>query len=80
VMVFQVPGDRVRPGIQALPRQLLAQLDDQPGAGRAFWAEELPVPAAQPQLGADRVNVQERSCSGPDVAGRRRAATSRYCL
>jgi hypothetical protein len=29
VMVFQVPGDRVRPGVQALPSQVLPQPHDQ---------------------------------------------------
>jgi hypothetical protein len=29
VVVFQVPGDRLRPGVQALAGQLLAQPHDQ---------------------------------------------------
>jgi hypothetical protein len=31
VVVFQVPGDGVRPGVQALPGQVLAHRDDQVG-------------------------------------------------
>jgi len=29
MMMFQVPGDGVRPGVQALPGQVLAQPHDQ---------------------------------------------------
>lgn len=39
VMVVQVPGDGVRPGVQALPGQLLAQRDEvggHPGMAGAF--------------------------------------------
>jgi len=36
VMMLQVPGDGVRPGVQAPPGQLLAQLDDQRDRGIAY--------------------------------------------
>ena len=33
MVVFQVPGDSVRPGVQTLPGQLFAQLGDQADGG-----------------------------------------------
>jgi hypothetical protein len=41
VVVLQVPGDGVRPGVQALPGQLLAQPGDQPGRIRADRRREV---------------------------------------
>jgi hypothetical protein len=67
-MVLQVPGDGVRPGIQPLPGQLLAQRDDQPGsavADRRRGGLRPPGPRLERGLPLGPVAGQQRVDPGP---------------
>jgi hypothetical protein len=68
VVVLQVPGDGLRPGVQALPGQFLAQPHDQAGrivADRGRGGLRPPGPRLERRLALGLVAGQQRLDPGP---------------